>query len=76
MPFPSIPVINIDKLESPTTRLDLDSACREWGFFQVTHHGIQTSTLNTAIDAMRAFFALPNSQKQAISRTSDNPWGY
>jgi len=72
----SIPVIDIKRLDDPGTMQALDAACRDWGFFQVTRHGIDAGTIAALTDAMRIFFHQPTAVKREISRTADNPWGY
>ncbi|MGD8417663.1 MAG: 2OG-Fe(II) oxygenase family protein [Pseudomonadales bacterium] len=72
----SVPVIDITSLSDPATLAALDAACREWGFFQVTHHGIDHDVIDALRRKMRAFFALPDTAKQRIARTAGNPWGY
>jgi len=76
MSFNSVPVIDIHELASPGTLALLDEACREWGFFQVIHHGIPATAIGEIFTAAHAFFALPSGEKQRIGRTRDNPWGY
>jgi isopenicillin N synthase-like dioxygenase len=76
MDMKSIPVIDIERLDNPTTMDALDVACRDWGFFQVTRHGIDTETIAALSDAMRAFFSQSTTIKREVSRTADNPWGY
>lgn len=71
-----VPVIDIAELEQPVTLRALDAACREWGFFQVTHHGIDVAVLRLLQAQARAFFAQPDSARQAIARSDENPWGY
>ena len=71
-----IPVIDIAELEQPATLRALDEACREWGFFQVTHHGVEAAVLHRVQAAARDFFALPIAARQAIARSDANPWGY
>jgi isopenicillin N synthase-like dioxygenase len=71
-----VPVIDIARIECPETLLALDAACRNWGFFQVTGHGIAQRVFTDLIDAMREFFAQPVDLKRRISRTAENPWGY
>ena len=58
------------------TRKALAAACADWGFFQVTHHGISGGLLQATLDVSRRFFARPLPDKQALSRTRDQPWGY
>jgi isopenicillin N synthase-like dioxygenase len=72
----TLPVIDIRDLQSAATQRAIDSACREWGFFQVVGHGIEERTLAALRRQMRAFFALPGAAKHAIMRTAENPWGF
>ena len=46
---------------------DIDRALRETGFLLVTGHGLGPEVTSEYFDAMRAFFALPAEQKQAIA---------
>lgn len=71
-----IPVIDAADLRGPDTLARLDSACRDWGFFQVVNHGIQDGAIANLHAAMCDFFALPTAVKREISRTRSNPWGY
>ncbi len=73
---PSVPVIDIARLDSADTLRALHSACRDWGFFQVENHGIDGSVTTGLAKAMRDFFNQSPEQKQRILRTRDNPWGY
>jgi len=70
------PVIDIADLGRDATRHAIDAACRNWGFFQVTNHGIDTNLIARLRREMRAFFAQSEVAKRAILRTADNPWGY
>jgi isopenicillin N synthase-like dioxygenase len=73
----SVPVIRISDLEKDSQALaELDGACREWGFFQVTDHGISEPLLVRVHQQMRVFFALPQAEKSRILRTESNIWGY
>jgi len=72
----NIPVIDIERLDSPATLAALDSACRNWGFFQAVHHGIEPDAIAALRREMHEFFALPTAVKREISRTADNPWGF
>ena len=71
-----IPVIDINDLSDPFALRQIDRACREWGFFQVTGHGIGTAETATLLRWARTFFAQPVEAKRAIERTSGNPWGF
>lgn len=54
----------------------IDSACREWGFFQVVDHGIDEAVISNLRSQMHAFFSQPRSLKERLERTQYNPWGY
>jgi len=54
----------------------LDDACREWGFFQLTGHGLAAEVASDAWARTQEFFALPLEAKRAVSRSEDNPWGF
>ena len=52
------------------------SACRDWGFFQVTNHGVDQALIDATWRETASFFRQPQAIKDAIMRTRDNPWGY
>ena len=54
----------------------IDTACREWGFFQVVGHGVGAAHLAGMQAAATHFFQQPTQAKRALSRTADNPWGF
>lgn len=70
----SMPVINVADLRSSFTQRQLDFACRHWGSFQIIGHGIDTN--NELLQLMKQFFSLSTPEKQALSRTRENHWGY
>lgn len=72
----SVPVIDISQLNHADTLAELDTACREWGFFQVINHGIPQNAIDKMMNETQSFFAQPLEQKRKISRTRDNPWGF
>jgi len=72
----AIPVIDIERIDSPATLKVLDTACRDWGFFQVTRHNVDPNLIAAVFDQTRAFFAQPSTIKREISRTADNTWGF
>ena len=71
----SVPVLHLAEIEDPRSEA-LDRACREWGFFQVTGHGISRHHLDALQTAMTSFFQLDARHKQGIRRSATNPWGY
>jgi isopenicillin N synthase-like dioxygenase len=72
----AVPVIDIAALGEPGALRAVDAACREWGFFQITGHGIDHAVLDGVLEAARSFFAQPVEEKRRIARTASNPWGY
>ncbi|MGD8341781.1 MAG: 2OG-Fe(II) oxygenase family protein [Gammaproteobacteria bacterium] len=76
MSIQNIPVIDIAKLRDPRTLESLDRACRDWGFFQVVNHGIETACIDAVMREARRFFSQPLERKREISRTAENPWGF
>ena len=71
-----IPVIDIANPEAPAIVRAVGAACRDWGFFQAVGHGIDPRLIASVQREMRAFFAQPLAEKQAIVRTAENPWGF
>ncbi|KAF8722126.1 hypothetical protein HU200_022766 [Digitaria exilis] len=80
-----VPVIDLSPLiaATPPSPAVLDAlvaevgaACREWGFFVAVGHGVPDATAVRAVDAGRAFFALPAVSKAAVRRTERAPLGY
>ena len=72
----SVPVIDFAKGSESDVIDAVGAACRDFGFFQVTGHGIETHTVEEVFAAARTFFALPMADKRAISRDKDNTRGY
>lgn len=72
-----IPIIDISKgLEEPAVIEQLQRACSEWGFFQLSGHGIDAELRQKFFSTMTAFFELPRAEKLLLSRSEDNFWGY
>ncbi|KAL4559962.1 hypothetical protein LXL04_032108 [Taraxacum kok-saghyz] len=68
-----VPVIN---LEDPNAMKHVGHACKTWGVFQVTNHGIPTSLLNSMEASGRKLFSLPFQQKLKAARLPDGVSGY
>lgn len=47
----------------------IDAACRDWGFFYITGHGIAPARIEALLAAAKAFFALPEAEKLKIDIT-------
>lgn len=71
-----VPVLDIGELGKEQSLRAIDAACRDWGFFQVTGHGIPDAVIGALSAAMHAFFAQPAAVKRSISRSAGNPWGF
>ena len=54
----------------------IGSACREWGFFQITGHGIPADLIARIWCETKQFFALPTDAKQTVARSKDNARGW
>jgi isopenicillin N synthase-like dioxygenase len=70
-----VPVIDLGGDRGEVVAM-VGTACREWGFFQVTGHGVPAEAVATVQDTARRFFALPREAKRRQLRSRDNPWGY
>ena len=67
--FDEIPVIDIQGLEDPdrcsAIVTGIDRACAEVGFFYLTGHGFDMQLTAELLRAAKAFFSLPETEKQA-----------
>ncbi|KAJ0724770.1 putative gibberellin 3-beta-dioxygenase [Helianthus annuus] len=68
-----VPVIN---LNDPNAMKLVGHACKTWGVFQVTNHGVPTNLLEEMEDAGRKLFALPIQQKLQAARAPNGVSGY
>ncbi len=71
-----IPVIDIARGSESDVVEAVGAACLDFGFFQVTGHGVEAATVERAFAAARTFFALPLAEKRLLSRDKDNARGY
>ncbi|PQQ05179.1 gibberellin 3-beta hydroxylase [Prunus yedoensis var. nudiflora] len=69
----SVPVID---LSDPNALKLTGHACRTWGVFQVTNHGIPSKLLDDIESAGRSLFSLPVQQKLKAARSPDGISGY
>ena len=70
-----VPVIDLRDAAAQVVD-QVGAACREWGFFQVTGHGVPVEAVAAVQEVARRFFALPREEKRRYLRSRDNPWGY
>ncbi|KAJ0744239.1 putative gibberellin 3-beta-dioxygenase [Helianthus annuus] len=68
-----VPVIN---LKDPNAMELVGHACKTWGVFQVTNHGVPTNVLEQMEAAGRKLFALPMQQKLKAARSPNGVSGY
>ena len=71
----SAPVVDLGGPHAETVRA-IAEACESWGFFQLVGHGIGADLTAATRNETRRFFDSPRTEKRAVSRTRENPWGY
>ena len=76
-----IPIIDISSLDTDSADrpsvIDLiAAAARDWGFFQITGHGVSHRLIGQVSGEARAFFALSLETKRGVARTRETTRGY
>ncbi|VYS46333.1 unnamed protein product [Arabidopsis thaliana] len=75
-----IPIIDMKRLCSSTSMDSevekLDFACKEWGFFQLVNHGIDSSFLDKVKSEIQDFFNLPMEEKKKFWQRQDEIEGF
>jgi isopenicillin N synthase-like dioxygenase len=77
--LPQVPVIDLNKLltEEDGTELEkLDHACKEWGFFQLINHGVNSSLVENFKKLVQDFFNLPAEEKKVFSQKPGDMEGF
>ncbi|CAK9137913.1 unnamed protein product [Ilex paraguariensis] len=69
----SVPIID---LNDPNAQNLIGHACKTWGVFQVTKHGIPINLLNDIESAGMSLFSLPIQQKLKAARSPEGVSGY
>lgn len=69
-----VPTLNLAALDADPA--PMVEACRDWGFFKLTGHGINPARYERLMAAMKQFFDAPTAIKQSVERTAENPWGF
>ncbi|KZT59053.1 Clavaminate synthase-like protein [Calocera cornea HHB12733] len=67
-PAQQIPLIDLS-LPPLQIRRAIQSACKDWGFFYLTNHGLPAASVHKLWEVTRTFFALPLEEKAAAG-----PW--
>ncbi|KAI8525758.1 hypothetical protein RHMOL_Rhmol13G0254900 [Rhododendron molle] len=76
--LPDVPIIDMEKLLSGDQMelKKLDSACKEWGFFQLINHGVSSALLEKVKLEVNEFFNLPMEEKKKFWQTSRELEGF
>lgn len=77
-----IPVIDLSALKSnhrdevAALAAEIGRASEQWGFFQVTNHGVPSSIREGIDQAARLFFSQAAEEKRKVLRDEANPMGF
>ncbi|KAM3284787.1 protein SRG1 [Capsicum chacoense] len=76
--YDNIPIINMESLilGDEFELKKLDSACREWGFFQLINHGVSDSVIDKVKKDTQDFFNLPLEDKKKLKQMDGDMDGY
>ncbi|GLT39993.1 hypothetical protein SLA2020_141560 [Shorea laevis] len=69
-----IPVI--DLFDTGKLISEIRNACKNWGFFQVTNHGVPSELRIRVERVAKRFFDLPMEEKKKVQRDAMHPMGY
>ncbi|KAM3284786.1 protein SRG1-like [Capsicum chacoense] len=74
----NIPIINMESLllADEFEFKKLDSACKEWGFFQLINHGVSDSVIDKVKKDTQDFFNLPLEDKKKLKQVDGDMDGY
>ncbi|KAL9332622.1 hypothetical protein ACSQ67_002232 [Phaseolus vulgaris] len=78
----NIPIIDLGGLSGADHRVSssileqISDACKEWGFFQITNHGVNPDLMDRVREAWRQFFHLPMEVKQQYANSPKTYEGY
>ncbi|GMJ07549.1 SENESCENCE-RELATED GENE 1, senescence-related gene 1 [Hibiscus trionum] len=73
---PQVPVIDMQKLSSEEELEQLHHACKQWGFFQLINHGVNSSLVEKMKMEVQQFFNLPMDEKQKLWQKPDEVEGF
>ncbi|XVE56408.1 hypothetical protein DITRI_Ditri04bG0006500 [Diplodiscus trichospermus] len=65
-----LPVFDVYQPLSPSSLSSLSLACREWGFFRITNHGVHNDLFRKLHYLSNNLFSLPNESKLKVGPTS------
>lgn len=74
----NVPVIDMQKLLSEESEefQKLHLACRDWGFFHLINHGVNTSLVEKAKREVEEFFNLPLEEKRKCGQVEGDTDGF
>jgi len=72
----NIPVIDIGKDDQSGIIRQIGLACRDFGFFQITGHGINDAIFTTLQQQSDLFFDQSTEVKHRLLRSAENVWGF
>ncbi|EOY22835.1 hypothetical protein QUC31_007947 [Theobroma cacao] len=65
-----LPVFDLSQPLSPSSLSSLSLACREWGFFRITNHGVSKDLYRKLYSLSNHLFSLPDESKLKLGPTS------
>ncbi|TVU51224.1 hypothetical protein EJB05_02634, partial [Eragrostis curvula] len=75
-----LPVIDMARLLDPESSASevekLGAACRDWGFFQLTNHGVDEAVIEQMKDSTVQFFRLPLETKKTVGVRGNGSEGF
>eukprot|EP01018_Ginkgo_biloba_P000343 Gb_33799 [translate_table: standard] len=87
--YDRVPVIDLSPLQSHSYSdihtaeknleklvMEVEKACKEWGFFVVINHGVPTDLIRKVRSTAAEFYALPLKEKRKVRRDEQNALGY
>ncbi|KAJ0967165.1 hypothetical protein J5N97_024082 [Dioscorea zingiberensis] len=69
-PSLQLPILDISQKLSPSSLSSLSQACRDWGFFHITNHGISKDLYDTLCSLSNHVFNLPLDTKLMLGPSS------
>ncbi|KAG5517108.1 hypothetical protein RHGRI_037759 [Rhododendron griersonianum] len=75
----TIPVIDMNQLVFGQTDLEVENlhfACKEWGFFQLVNHGVESSVVEKLRNEIQEFYKLPLEEKMIYKCKEGDAEGY
>lgn len=65
-----LPTVGISQPLNPSSLSSLAEACKKWGFFHITNHGISKDLYNKLYSLSQHLFSLPSDRKLELGPSS------